>query len=365
MNRPTSEEVQISQPLPRAHVWLLAGILIVLLFFALYFARTVIVPILFAVLLYLLLQPPMRFLVRQRLPRTLAAVLLIVALCGGVGGATVALSGPAAAWLERAPQSMNRLEERLRAVKLTAAKLQRATDQVEKMAATDTPGERPVAVKGPGLGGALLDGTRNALAGIFSAIVLLFFLLLAGDQFLRRLVEIVPTLTDKKQAVEIARETERNVSAYLATITMMNAGVGVATALACWASGLPSPLLWGGLTFLLNYAPILGPLVAVAVIFMAGLVEFNSTAEALVPAGLYFAIHIVEGQSLTPMLLAKRFLMNPVVVIVALLFWYWMWGIPGVLLAVPMLAAFKIVCDHVSALTPLGHFLSATPPAEG
>jgi predicted PurR-regulated permease PerM len=183
--------------------------------------------------------------------------------------------------------------------------------------------------------------------------------LVAGDLFLRRLVEILPTLSIKKQAVDISHEIESNLSGYLVTISLMNAAVGIATGLATYFCGLADPILWGSVVFLLNYIPILGPLCGVAILFLAGLLTFDPFWQAALPAGIYLVIHLIEGESVTPMLLARRFILNPVLVIVSLAFWYWMWGVAGALLAVPMLATLKIVCDRIRSLMALGHFRGA------
>jgi predicted PurR-regulated permease PerM len=190
-------------------------------------------------------------------------------------------------------------------------------------------------------------------------VVLLFFLLVSGDLFLRRLVEILPTLSNKKQAVEISHEIETNISSYLATISLMNCGVGIFTGVAAYLCGLSDPILWGTVAFLLNFVPILGPLCCVTILFLAGLLTFDAVGPAALPAGIYFAIHIVEGDTVTPILLARRFILNPVLVIVSIIFWYWMWGIAGALLAVPLLATTKIICDRIRPLMALGHFLGA------
>jgi predicted PurR-regulated permease PerM len=197
------------------------------------------------------------------------------------------------------------------------------------------------------------------VVGVLTTVVLLFFLLVSGDLFLRRFVEILPTLHNKKQAVEISQEIENSVSSYLVTITLMNAGVGLTTGIAAYFCGLSDPILWGSVAFLLNYVPILGPLCGIAILFLAGFLSFDTIWQALLPAGFYLVIHIVEGEWVTPQLLARRFMLNPVLVIISLLFWYWMWGIVGAILAVPMLATLKIVCDRIRRLAALGHFIGA------
>jgi predicted PurR-regulated permease PerM len=124
-----------------------------------------------------------------------------------------------------------------------------------------------------------------------------------------------------------------------------------------WLCGVGDPLLWGTLAFVLNYVPILGPMAGMVVFAGAGVLSLGVTWDAALPVGLYFGVHVLEGEFATPMLLARRFTINPVAVILALVFWYWLWGVPGAILAVPMLAIAKIICDALTPLRAFGHFL--------
>jgi predicted PurR-regulated permease PerM len=157
-------------------------------------------------------------------------------------------------------------------------------------------------------------------------VLFLFFLLVSGEIFLLRLVEILPRFSNKRQVVEISQQVESDISAYLITITIMNAAVGIAMALATWLTGVGDPILWGTVAFLLNYVPILGPVLGVVIFLLAGLLTIDSLWQALLPAGLYIG-------------------------------WFWMWGMPGAILSMPMLAVAKIICDRVRPLAALGHFL--------
>ena len=234
--------------------------------------------------------------------------------------------------------------------------LQRFLQQVEDFGRTGS--TSPVAsAQGPTLLTKLFTGTRNFASGLFTTVLFLFFLLLSGDVFLQRLVEIMPRFSSKRQVVEISQQIERDISAYLVTITIMNAAVGIAMALVMWLTGVGDPILWGTVAFLLNYVPILGTALGVLIFLLAGLLTIDSLWLALLPAGLYLGFHLIEGETVTPMLLAKRFTLNPVLVIIALVFWFWMWGIPGAILSVPMLAIAKIICDRVRPLAAVGHFL--------
>ena len=164
-------------------------------------------------------------------------------------------------------------------------------------------------------------------------------------------------MSNKRQAVDISRQIETDISAYLVTITMMNAAVGILTGLVMWLTGVGDPILWGVVAFLLNYVPIIGWLLGVTLFLLAGLLTIDTLWQALLPAGLYIAIHVIEGETITPILLARRFTLNRVVVVVALVFWFWMWGIPGAVIAVPLLAITKIVCDRIRPLAAFGHLL--------
>jgi predicted PurR-regulated permease PerM len=348
-----------AMPLPTdLRTILLLGIFVLMTFYTLYVAREILIPILFAFILNLLLQPAMAALTRLRLPRAIAALLMILLFFGAVGGIGVSISTPAAEWIAKAPESLTRLEQRLSVLKKPLAQLQDASKRVEDMT-QGTQGKVTVAVNSPGLGSLLLLNTQSFLMGLGVTVVLLFFLLVTGDMFLRRFVEIIPKFSNKKQLVDISQEIERNISGYLFTITLMNAGVGFFTGLAAYLFGMSDPILWGVAALLLNYLPIFGPLLGTGMLFLAGLVTFDTIWQALLPAAAYLIIHIIEGETITPMLLARRFTLNPVLVIISIVFWYWMWGVAGALLAVPLLATLKIICDRVRPLAAFGHFLGA------
>jgi predicted PurR-regulated permease PerM len=303
----------------------------------------------------LVLQPAMRLLERWYLPRGLAALALIVMLFGALIGLGTALSGPATNWAQKLPEGIPKLQERLSFLSQPVAAFQKFVSRAEGLASA----EKAISVKveGTGLSDRLIAGTRYTVAGSLETVLVLFFLLISGDIFLRRLVEVLPRFKNKRQAVDISNQIESDISAYLFTITIMNGAVGVATGTAVALAGLGDPLLWGTVAFLLNYVPILGPMIGVVVFLMAGLLTIDTLWLAFLPAALYLAIHLVEGETITPMLLARRFTINPVLVIISLVFWYWMWGVPGAILATPMLAITKIVCDRIQSLTTFGHFI--------
>jgi predicted PurR-regulated permease PerM len=321
------------------------------------------VPLIMAFMLNFLLQPAMRFMIGFHIPKILGAGIILAIFFGGLVVLGSALTGPAADWMTKVPSSLARLQDRLSAINEPLQQLQRTTAEVDKITENPATAGTSVTLQGPGLRGFIFSGTRSMVTGFFTMVVLLFFLLISGDMFLRRLVEILPTLSDKKQAVEISREIERNISGYLVTLSIMNVGVGILTGIAMYFCGLSDPVLWGAMALFLNFLLLLGPLVGVCILGIVGLSTFDSLGHAVLPAALYLAIHVTESQVVTPLLLARRFTFNPVAVIVSLLFWYWMWGVAGALLAIPLLATFKITCDRVRPLMALGHFLGTGPRA--
>jgi len=324
---------------------------------ALQASSAIVLPVVFAFIFNLLLQPPMRILERFYVPRAVGALLAIALVVGSLVGLGAALSGPAASWAAKLPAGIPRLEEHLSFLRAPLDTFQRFLRQAERVAEGTAPGAPSIAVQSSSFLNKVVFGTRDIADGLFTMVLVLFFLLVSGDTFLRRLVEILPHFGDKRRAVEISQRIENDISGYLFTITAMNGVVGLATGAAAYLCGLGDPLLWGSVAFMLNYVPFLGPLLGIAIFILAGLLSFETLWQALLPAALFFGIHLIEGETLTPMLLARRFTLNPVLVILALIFWYWMWGVPGAILSVPMLAITKIICDRVQSLMAFGHFL--------
>jgi predicted PurR-regulated permease PerM len=356
---PVLDEQEMPLPSDLRTVFL-GGLFLLALLATLYEAREIVLPIVLALILNLLLQPALRMLERLHVPRMLGALVLIGLLLAIIVAFGTALSGPAAAWAAKLPEGVPRLQEHLSFLRAPIDAVRRFLEHAQGYVGGDAP---PAAAApgapafGPGLWLSVFSGTRAFAGGFLETVLVLFFLLLSGDTFLRRIVEILPRFKDKRQAIEISQQIEHDISAYLVTVTIMNAAVGLATALAVWLCGLGDPVLWGAVAFLLNFVPILGPMIGLVTFMLAGLLSASTLWGALLPAALYLVIHLVEGETITPMLLARRFTLNPVLVILALVFWYWMWGVPGAILAVPMLAIAKIMCDRIRMLAAFGHFL--------
>jgi predicted PurR-regulated permease PerM len=338
-------------------VLLQAAQFMMLLIGALYLTRTIVLPIVLAILLKLLLQSGVRRLERIYVPRAIAALVMITILFVTLVSMGTALSGPAHDWVAKLPEGLPRLRERLSFVSGSVESVQRFLQNAESYISVSTSQPAPSAPVSSGLSELLFAGTASFASGLFMTVIILFFLLMSGDLFLRRLVEVLPRFRDKRAAVMITQQIESNISAYLKTITIMNALVGIATALVTWAMGLDNPALWGVLAFFLNYIPVIGPIICLVILVLAGMLRIETPWSSLMPAAGFLAIHVIEGQFVTPVIVARRFTLNPVLVIVSLIFWYWMWGVPGAVLAVPVLAMTKIICDGIPPWAAIGHLI--------
>jgi predicted PurR-regulated permease PerM len=336
------------------------GLFVLALGYTLYFARALLLPIVAAILLTFLLSPAIRGLRRLRLPAPVGAFVVLVAFMAVSAAGIYGLAGPADDWIRGAPRTLAQVDARLRALAAPLLRFKRTADYVEREA-TLPDGAAPkvpeVVVRSPQLSTRLFGTTRLLLSGLVETILLLYFLLASGERLLQKIVDSLPSLADKKKAVAIARETEHAIATYLGTITLINLAVGGVTALATWAIGLPNPLLWGALATVLEFVPYLGSTVMIGLLTVAGLATFETTGQALLAPLAYFAIATLQANLISPMVLGHRLTLNPVVIVVGLTFWWGVWGLPGMFLAVPLLATLKIFCDHIESLAPVAELL--------
>jgi predicted PurR-regulated permease PerM len=346
----------------------LALIAVLASFYTMYFARAFLVPIVFAVLLTLLLSPALRLLARIHIPPPAGAAIIVLLLLGGLGAGAYALAEPAQNLANSAPQVLAKANRKLRTLFLE--RVQRATNQVERAAVTlDQPSSgrapREVVVNNtPTIGSRILGTTQVLVAAVLEIVILLYFLLAGGDLFLQKFIKVLPQTGDKHKAIAIARETEAAISAYLFTAFVVNVCEGAVVALAVWGLGMPNPVLWGVLIAALEFIPYLGALTGVVVLGLAALTTFDNTAHALLIPGAYLAINLIQANLVTPLLLGHRLTLNPVAIFVGLTFFFWIWGVAGAFLAVPLVATLKIFCDNIRSLAAIGEFLGERDDAE-
>jgi predicted PurR-regulated permease PerM len=343
------------RPSPRIAraLWIVALLAVA---FTLKAAASLILPILLAAILALLLSPGVGLLVRARVPQTLAAALVVATLVALVFALAVNLYAPVQRWANAGPAEVRMLEHKLRVLRRPVEAVREAGDKVAALTGSES--ARTVAVERQGTALEWVRATQHAMFTTLTTVLLLYFLLASGDLFLRKLVRVIPRLRDKIRAVEIARQVQHEVASYFAVLTLINVGFGTAVGVAMWALGMPTPLLWGVVAAVTNFLPYIGPFIAVVVIGVAAVVSFDTPLAMLAPPVAYLLLHVVEDQLILPVALGRRLAVSPVVIFIWILVWTWMWGVVGVVLAVPMLVAVRICAEHIPSLAPLASFLA-------
>ncbi|PYE85374.1 AI-2E family transporter [Pseudoroseicyclus aestuarii] len=341
---------------------LILCLLLLSLFTAIYFSRDVLLPIVLAILLTLTLRPLVRGLQRIGIPPPLTAVGVLLVLGMALFTAVYMLSGPVTQMANNAPIVAVEVRSKLEGVIDRFASIQEMQDQVSGMGGGNE--DMEVTVDQSGMLPQAVGSAASVGTSIAAALILTMFLLASGDFYHRRIVEASPRLRDKVRALTIVRDVERQISRYLAAITIINAGLGLCIGLAMWALGMPMPYMWGLVGFLLNFMPLIGAVMGVIGAGAIALVTFDSVPYALLVPGSYFLLTSIEGNVVTPALVGRRLELNIVAVFVTVAFWVWLWGIPGAVLAVPFLVVVKAICDNIDSLHAFGGFLSgAQAPA--
>src|SRR5436189_2722189 len=336
----------------------LTGLFVLAVFYTIYFMRAMLLPLVLAILLSYLLAPLVRLLVRIRLKAVFGAAIILLSLLGLLVYGMSRLAEPATAWLEKAPYSLQQLKQKLLPLKKPMEKVALASGEIEKLTSPDAAPAKTIVVKRSALAEAFLTQTPEFIASSVVMFILLYFLLAYDGVFLAKITRSIPRLTDKKRAVSIVREIEMQISRYLLTITLINIGLGTAVGLTVYLLGLPNPIMWSVLVAVLNFVPYLGAITGIICMTLGAVLSFDSLGYAMVFPASYLLLAALEGNFITPMVLGRSLTLNPVVILIALAFWGWMWGISGMILAVPILATFKIFCDHIEPMAPIAELIS-------
>jgi len=336
----------------------LTGLFVLAIFYTMYFMRSVLLPIVLAVLLSYLFRPIVRTLARVKLPPVIGAAVILVAVLALISYGVSSLVVPFASWLEKAPAGLSELQHKLMPLKKSMTQVAQASGEIEKLATPDSPTKTAVEVKSHPLTEMLYMRTPEFIAGAVLLLILLYFLLVFDGVFISKVIKLMPTLSDKKTAVSIAHDIESHVSRYLLTITIINTCLGVAVGTTVGLLGLRNPIMWGVMVGVLNFVPYLGALTGMICMTIGAALSFDSLGYALLFPAIYLAYGALEGNFITPWVMGRSLTLNPVIILISLTFWGWMWGIAGVILAVPILAALKIFCAHIERLAPVAEFLS-------
>jgi predicted PurR-regulated permease PerM len=337
----------------------LTGLFILALFYTVYFMRAILLPLVLALMLSYLLRPIVRAFVRIRIPATISAAIILLTLLAILGYGVSSLATPAADWLEKAPYSLHQMKEKLLPLRHPMERVAQASGEIEKLAAPEDPNlKQTVEVKRHPITDVLVVRTPEFIASALLLLILLYFLLAYDGVFLNKLIRLLPTLADKKRAVSIATEIEGQVSRYLFTVTLINLCLGLAVGTTVGLLGLRNPIMWGVMVAVLNFIPYFGALTGIIGLTLGAVLSFNSFSYALLFPAVYLTFATLEGNFITPMVMGRSLTLNPVMILLSLTFWGWLWGIAGIILAVPILAAFKIFCSHIEPMEPIAEFLS-------
>jgi len=308
---------------------------------ALYFAKPAIVPLLFAAFLAMLLSPAVAQLRRVGARRGAAAGIVVLSLVAVMVLGFNATWQPARAWLDEAPQTMRTLERKLRPVTGFIAKVESVSEQAERV--TD-PGAAKSVAAAPAKATekkSTIASTQEWLIGIVTTLVVTFFLLAAGPSLLVKIEGALAPRTRSIRLLRLVATISSDLSRYFATVTLINVALGIATAATMYWLGMPNPLLWGVVAFVLNYVPYAGPAMTLVLLTVVALVSFDGLGRPLAVAGCYLFLTTIEGQIVQPILVGRRLDVSPLLLILCLWFGGWLWGIAGVALAVPLLVTAK------------------------
>jgi predicted PurR-regulated permease PerM len=337
------------------------GLLAVALIILFKYAQPVLLPIAVAIVFTFLFSPLVRRLRRYGVPDAVGAAIVVAGFVIAVVALGSMLATPAANWWEKAPQGIQQLIDRAEGWRRTVPFLAPAQHAAPRSASRAAPPSDPVkekiASESVALTGTLLLNVGKAGIAAAATLILLYFLLASERWLISRTMEVIPKRRARVAVIGAVRAAQRDIAAFLATLTVINAGVAVATGVACWLIGLPNPVLWGAIAGVMSFIPYLGPFVTLLTLALAGALTFDSVGEMLLPALAFGAINIVESNFVTPWVVGRRLELTPLAVFLTVLLMGWLWGIAGAFIAVPLLVALRSAARRSKALRAWTQYL--------
>lgn len=324
----------------------------------LYVASPILIPITLAIYLNLVLSPIVIFFRRFRIPESASAGVLVFGVLLILVVAINYLAEPAEEWLQQAPEALRSLQSKLLPITEPIEQIRDVSKKVDSL--TNIYGDeqvQQVAFQKPSILDQMTENLPGLLASVAIVVFLSYFLLASGDNFLRKLAELGENFSRRRRIVTITKDVQKDLSAYLLTISIINITLGACVAAIMYFLDVPNAILWGTLAALLNFVPYIGAFVMAGILTLVGIMTFNSLADAFLLPLIYAGISILEGQLVTPSLIGRRLSLNTPIVFVSLIFWGWIWGILGVLIAVPMLLTMKVFFDYIPPLQSLSKFM--------
>lgn len=324
----------------------------------LHFGRVFFLPLCVATYLALLFRPTVRWLAERKIPQPIGAALVVLAFLGGLSGLAYWASAPVQQAAAQLPETMREASRALRQFRRPVERVVRAADELGTAVAPATSDDvQQVELTTPRLGRVALDVTQNVLIGAVEVIALLFVMLASGGMFLDQLARLLPEFRRKEVAIALAQDLQSSFARYLSTFALVNASFGLCVGVALWLLDVPHAALWGVMAAFTEFVPFLGAIALIAGATLSALVTFESTAHIIAVPLVLTTLNLLVENVVVPFVFGRRFTLQPIVVLLSVLFWYWVWGVPGAFLAVPMLIVAQIASRHVPALAPLGELV--------
>jgi predicted PurR-regulated permease PerM len=325
----------------------------------LYIAHAAFIPIALALLFALILSGPVELLHTKRVPRSVSAFVILVIVLSAIVGTVALMWTPTQEWASTAPQTMALIRKKVTPV----ARVMNHIDDLRKNAANIGAQGHPNAPASPAVVATesapaiILDVGGPLIAAVLTFVIVTLFLLTGGPPMMARMTAAFVDNLKASYVLNIIAKVREEVGHFYLTTTLINVGLGLATGLAMWAWGMPTPYLWGALAAMLNYIPYAGPGTTLLVITLVAVVSFSTLGNVLGAAGSYFLIAMIEGQVAQPLLVGRRMEVNPLLIFLGLWFGGLFWGIAGIILATPTLVALKVVAENTKSGKPLMEFL--------
>ena len=329
------------------------GFLLLALVYTLYFAKALLMPICLAVLAALVLRPCVRTLRRIYIPEVIAAAFVILTIVTVFGWLILTISGPASEWVERGPFLKVQLQQKLEILRTPLEKMQEVTENLQDAASLGENSQPTVVVQGPSLLQRIFIEAQTTIVNIMVIFVLVFFLLARGGWTYRRVAAAINDESQREIWTNTLEEIQKNLAHYLLTVSAINVTLGVLTAIAMSLLAMPNALLWGVLAGVMNFIPYAGALVTLTIITLVSVLTFDQWLTIMLPPLVFLFFTILEGQFVSPFVVGRQLTLDPIAVFLSVLFWGWLWGFAGMLLAVPILASIKITIGAIESLAPL------------
>ena len=317
--------------------------------FALQYGATFFLPLTASIVVAIALVPVLEWLERRGLPAALAAGTCVILFLVVANVALASIIVPAIEWFRLLPDRVDRIQGNLAPLLDLYKNLEGFVNKTLRQFAAGSYGS---GVKAPTTSavappGSIVEFAATSAPGVviemFFSLLVIYFFLSGWTRIRRNLITRRQSFGGAMATARVIQEVVDDTSSYLGTISLINVGLGMIVAGVLWLFGMPYPAMWGGIVALFNYIPYFGPILAALLLALGGLMTYNDIWTALVPAAIMVGAHLFEANVFTPLVVGHRLTINPIMILISLSFWGWVWGTAGMLLAVPLLIIIQTI----------------------